>query len=58
MADLKTCIYATPTEEITLTELDSFDEKSSGKYSKITKSWKDNWANLRLILSIRNRSAV
>ena len=42
----KTCIYATPTEEITLTELDSFDEKWSGKYSKITKSWKDNWANL------------
>ncbi|MFR4966695.1 transposase [Sellimonas intestinalis] len=39
-------MYATPTEEITLTELDSFDEKWSGKYSKITKSWKDNWANL------------
>ncbi|MFQ7631843.1 transposase [Sellimonas intestinalis] len=26
--------------------MDSFDEKWSGKYPKITKSWKDNWANL------------
>ena len=25
---------------------DSFDEKWSGKYPKIAKSWKDNWANL------------
>ena len=45
MADLKR-VYAAPTEEIALTELDSFDEKWSGKYPKIAKSWKDNWANL------------
>lgn len=39
-------VYAAPTEEIALTELDSFDEKWSGKYPKIAKSWKDNCANL------------
>lgn len=45
MADLKR-VYAAPTEETALAELDSFDEKWSGKYPKIAKSWKDNWANL------------
>ena len=45
MADLKR-VYAAPTEESALAELDSFDEKWSGKYPKIAKSWKDNWANL------------
>ena len=45
MADLKH-VYAAPTEETALAELDSFDEKWSGKYPKIAKSWKDNWANL------------
>ena len=45
MADLKR-VYAAPTEETALSELDSFDEKWSGKYPKIAKSWKDNWANL------------
>ena len=45
MADLKR-VYAAPTEEIALTELDSFDKKWSGKYPKISKSRKDNWANL------------
>ena len=45
MADLKR-VYGAPTEEIALAELDSFDEKWSGKYPKIAKSWKDNWANL------------
>ena len=45
MADLK-CVNAAPTEEIALAELDSFGEKWSGKYPKIAKSWKDNWANL------------
>ena len=45
MADLKR-VYAAPTEEVALAELDSFDEKWSGKYHKIAKSWKDNWANL------------
>lgn len=45
MADLKR-VYAAPTEEIARAELDGFDEKWSGKYPKIAKSWKDNWANL------------
>ena len=45
MADLKR-VYAAPTEEIALTELDSVDEKWSGKYPKIAKSWKGNCANL------------
>lgn len=45
MADLK-CVYAAPIEEIALSELDSFDDKWSGKYPKIAKSRKDNWANL------------
>lgn len=44
MADLKR-VYAAPTEEIALAELDSFGEKWSGKYPKIAKSWKENWAN-------------
>ena len=45
MADLKR-VYAAPTEEIAISELDSFDEKWSEKYPKIAKSWRDNWANL------------
>ena len=45
MADLKR-VYAALTEEIALAELESFDEKWSGKYPKIAKSWKDNWTNL------------
>ena len=44
MTDLKR-VYAAPTEETALTELEKFDEKWSGKYPKIAKSWKDNWAN-------------
>lgn len=45
MVDLKK-VYAAPTEKTALSELDSFDEKWSGKYPKIAKSWRDNWANL------------
>lgn len=45
MSDLKR-VYAAPTEEIALSELDAFDEKWSGKYPKIAKSWRDNWSNL------------
>lgn len=45
MADLKR-VYAAPTEAIALSELDLFDEKWGGRYPKIAKSWKDNWANL------------
>lgn len=41
MADLKQ-VYVAPTEEIARTELNSFDEKWSGKYSKIAKFWKNN----------------
>ena len=45
MTDLKR-LYAAPTEEIALAELSRFDEKWSGKYPKIAKSWEANWANL------------
>jgi putative transposase len=45
MTDLKR-VYAAATEEIALSELDLFDEKWGGKYPKIAKSWKDNWATL------------
>lgn len=45
MSDLRR-VYAAPTEDILLPELNTFDEKWSEKYSKIAKSWKDNWANL------------
>lgn len=45
MADLKR-VYAAPTEDTALSELDLFDEKWGGKYPKIAKSWRDNWVNL------------
>lgn len=45
MADLKR-VYAAPTEDTALSELDLFDEKWGGRYPKIAKSWKDNWVNL------------
>lgn len=45
MVDLKR-VYAAPTEDIALSELDLFDGKWGGKYPKIAKSWRDNWANL------------
>ena len=45
MVDLKR-VYAAPTEDIALSELNLFDEKWGGKYPKIAKSWRDNWANL------------
>ncbi|KMZ53019.1 transposase, Mutator family [Dorea sp. D27] len=45
MADLKR-VYAAPTEEASLVELEGFDERWSGRYPKIAKSWRDNWANL------------
>ena len=57
IADLKR-VYVAPTEEITLDEQDHFDEKQSGKYSKIARSRKDNWANLSTSLSIQKRSAA
>jgi len=45
MVDLKR-VYAAPTEDIAISELDLFDDKWGGKYPKIAKSWRDNWANL------------
>jgi putative transposase len=45
MADLKR-VYAAPSEESALFELDIFEDKWKSKYPKISMSWKDNWANL------------
>lgn len=45
MADLKR-VYTAPTEEAALSALEDFGEKWDGKYPKISKSWKENWANL------------
>lgn len=45
MADLKQ-VYAAPTEETALSELESFQDKWDPKYPKIYKSWHDNWATL------------
>ena len=45
MSDLKR-VYAAPTEEIALNELELFKDKWDSKYPKIYKSWHDNWATL------------
>ena len=45
MADLK-LVYAAPDETIALEYLDEFAAKWDSKYPKISKSWKENWANL------------
>ena len=45
MADLK-LVYAAPTEETELNELELFRDKWDSKYPKIYKSWYDNWAIL------------
>lgn len=45
MSDLKK-VYAAVDEQTALYELDVFDEKWSGKYPKIARSWHDNWPNL------------
>ena len=45
MSDLKR-VYAAPTEETTLNELELFKDKWDSKYPKIYKSWNDNWATL------------
>ncbi len=49
MADLER-VYAAATEEIALSELDSFEGKWGSKYPKIARSWKENWANLSTYL--------
>ena len=45
MADLK-LVYAAPDEPVALEYLDEFAAKWDSKYPKISKSWKENWANL------------
>ena len=45
MADLK-LVYAAPTEETALNELELFKDKWNFKYPKIYKSWNDNWATM------------
>ena len=45
MADLK-LVYAAPTEETALNELELFKDKWDSKYPKIYKSWNDNWGTL------------
>ena len=45
MADLK-LVYAAPTEETALNELELFKDEWDSKYPKIYKSWHDNWATL------------
>ena len=45
MSDLK-LVYAAPTEETALNDLELFKDKWGGKYPKIYKSWNDNWATL------------
>ena len=54
MSDLKR-VYAAPTEAIALSELDLFDGKWGGKYPKIAKSWKDNWANVSSAILRNNK---
>ncbi len=44
-ADLKR-VYAAPTEETALGELELFRDKWGPKYPKVYKSWHDNWAML------------
>lgn len=45
MADLKH-VYGAATEEIALQALEDFGAKWNGKYPKIYKSWRDDWALL------------
>lgn len=45
MADLKK-VYAAVDEQTAVFQLETFDEKWSGKYPKIALSWQSNWANL------------
>ena len=45
MADLK-AVYAAVDEQAALAALDRFGERWDMKYPKISKSWRENWANL------------
>ena len=41
---IRDSVYAAPTEETALNELELFKDKWDSKYPKIYKSWHDNWA--------------
>ena len=45
MGNLKS-VYAAPDEASALYALDAFGDKCDKQYHKISKSWRDNWANL------------
>ena len=45
MTDLK-AVYAAVDEETALGNLGSFEDKWGSKYPKISRSWRENWANL------------
>jgi transposase-like protein len=45
MADLR-AVYAAVDEESALCNLDSFDDKWGARYPKISRSWREHWANL------------
>lgn len=45
MADLK-AVYGAVDEESASGNLDTFEEKWGSKYPKISRSWRENWANL------------
>ena len=45
MADLK-AIYAAVDEQAALNARDAFGERWDGKYPKIARSWRENWADL------------
>ena len=47
MADLKT-VYAAVGEQAAMDALDIFAERWDRKYPKISRSWRDNWANLSM----------
>lgn len=52
MADLKR-VYQAVDEQSALAALDDFAEIWDKKYPKISKSWRENWANLSTISSSR-----
>ena len=45
MADIE-AVYAAVDEPTALDALDAFGERWGKKYPKISRSWRDNWANL------------
>lgn len=49
MSDLKRA-YTAPMEDAALGALEDSGDKWDGKYPQISKSWKENWANLQTYL--------